>query len=74
MANTTNKSRVQTWREKNAEANRLRNRNYSKSIMSGKSYRRSLGKLKLTFSNKLNQNLYIRPNGYKDFLSNIYIR
>jgi len=30
MANTTNKSRVQTWREKNAEANRLRNRNYSK--------------------------------------------
>ena len=31
MANTTtNQSRVQAWREKHAEANRLRNRNYSK--------------------------------------------
>ena len=30
MANATNKERVQLWREKNAEANRLRNRNYSK--------------------------------------------
>jgi hypothetical protein len=45
-----------------------------KSIMSGKSYRRSLGKLTQIFFNKLNQNLYIRPNEYKDFLSNIYIR
>ena len=60
MTNTTNKSCVQTWREKNTEANLQRNRNYSKNIMFGKSCRRSLGKLKLTFSNKLNQNLYIR--------------
>ena len=30
MVKTTNKSRVQTWREKNAEANLQKNRNYSK--------------------------------------------
>ena len=30
MVKTTNKSRVQTWREKNTEANLQRNRNYSK--------------------------------------------
>jgi len=30
MVNATNQQRVQSWREKNAELNKERNRNYSK--------------------------------------------